>query len=97
MGGAGDECEATWRQDAKLVPVPKIDPSIQLSGWAPPGVKGGDRYWSAQTNLPIFNRKAGEVIRQLPDEVDVVEWRTGPGMNTRPPGDVTRNWCLSRE
>ena len=73
MKGTRDEYEATWRQDAKLVPVPKIDPSIQLSGWAPPGVKGGDRYQNAQTNLPISTKKAGKVIRQLPDEVDVVE------------------------
>ena len=44
MKGTRDEYEAIWRQDAKLVRVPKIDPSIQLSGGAPPGAKGGDRY-----------------------------------------------------
>ena len=26
----GDEYEATWRRDAKLVRVPRVDPSIQL-------------------------------------------------------------------
>ena len=30
--GTRDKREATWRQDTKLVRVPKIDPSIQLSG-----------------------------------------------------------------
>ena len=30
MKGTRDEYEATWRHDAKLVRVPRVDPSIQL-------------------------------------------------------------------
>ena len=69
MKGTRDEYEATWRQDAKLVPVPRIDPSVQLSDGRPLASRGViDTKIHKPTSL-FFNQKAGEVIRQLPDEV----------------------------
>ena len=58
--GTGDEYEATWRRDAELVRVPRVDLSIQLVDGRP--LAAGNVIDAKYTSQPsYFNRKAGEI------------------------------------
>ena len=60
MKGTRDEYEATWRHDAKLVRVPRVDPSIQLVDGRP--LAAGNMIDAKYTSQPsYFDQKAGEI------------------------------------
>ena len=56
----GDEYEATWRRDAKLIRVPRVNLSIQLVDGRP--LVAGNVIDARYTSQPsYFNRKASEI------------------------------------